>query len=251
MRAAISTRTTDPAELLPRVLDSPGMTGADLARECRHAPPVHGQPPGRDQGALPGGRGGPRDQGLHPPRDGAARLRGLRSAAFLHQREPDPRHRARRRLLLQRPRRSALRGRLCGRGDARGAGRAGRFSVSAHGPASWAGRWDWPPTSCGSATCGVNQPVMDLRTGRVHITSHNHGFAVRLPTQWCRWRAATRLMPFDSATATRSYAAPEPQRRRGRGHPAARRRGSRSSTILEAAPGRCMTRTTCSTSSAR
>ena len=28
---------------------------------------------------------------------------------------------------------------------------------------------------------GVNQPVMDLRTGRVHITSHNHGFAVRLP----------------------------------------------------------------------
>ena len=28
---------------------------------------------------------------------------------------------------------------------------------------------------------GVNQPVMDLRTGRVHITSHNHGFAVAMP----------------------------------------------------------------------
>ena len=28
---------------------------------------------------------------------------------------------------------------------------------------------------------GVNQPVMDLRTRRVHITSHNHGFAVRAP----------------------------------------------------------------------
>jgi carbamoyl-phosphate synthase small subunit len=28
---------------------------------------------------------------------------------------------------------------------------------------------------------GVNQPVQDVRTGRVQITSHNHGFAVELP----------------------------------------------------------------------
>ena len=28
---------------------------------------------------------------------------------------------------------------------------------------------------------GVNQPVKDLRTGRVQITSHNHGFAVAMP----------------------------------------------------------------------
>jgi len=28
---------------------------------------------------------------------------------------------------------------------------------------------------------GVNQPVQDRRTGRVSITSHNHGFAVRVP----------------------------------------------------------------------
>jgi carbamoyl-phosphate synthase small subunit len=28
---------------------------------------------------------------------------------------------------------------------------------------------------------GVNQPVQDLRTGRVQITSHNHGFAVGMP----------------------------------------------------------------------
>jgi carbamoyl-phosphate synthase small subunit len=28
---------------------------------------------------------------------------------------------------------------------------------------------------------GVNQPVMDLGTGRVYITSHNHGFAAALP----------------------------------------------------------------------
>src|SRR5262249_24507118 len=28
---------------------------------------------------------------------------------------------------------------------------------------------------------GVNQPVQDLATGRVYITSHNHGFAAALP----------------------------------------------------------------------
>jgi carbamoyl-phosphate synthase small subunit len=28
---------------------------------------------------------------------------------------------------------------------------------------------------------GVNQPVRDLGTGRVQITSHNHGFAVAMP----------------------------------------------------------------------
>ena len=28
---------------------------------------------------------------------------------------------------------------------------------------------------------GVNHPVRDLRTGRVLITSHNHGFAVAMP----------------------------------------------------------------------
>ena len=28
---------------------------------------------------------------------------------------------------------------------------------------------------------GVNQPVMDLSTGKVYITSHNHGFAAALP----------------------------------------------------------------------
>jgi carbamoyl-phosphate synthase small subunit len=27
----------------------------------------------------------------------------------------------------------------------------------------------------------VNQPVQDRRTGRVHVTSHNHGFAVDAP----------------------------------------------------------------------
>ena len=34
---------------------------------------------------------------------------------------------------------------------------------------------------------GANQPVKDLRTGRVEITSHNHGFAVE-PDGWPRER---------------------------------------------------------------
>jgi carbamoyl-phosphate synthase small subunit len=28
---------------------------------------------------------------------------------------------------------------------------------------------------------GINQPVKDLLTGKVEITSHNHGFAVKAP----------------------------------------------------------------------
>ena len=28
---------------------------------------------------------------------------------------------------------------------------------------------------------GINQPVMDLKTGKVEITAHNHGFAVKAP----------------------------------------------------------------------
>ena len=32
---------------------------------------------------------------------------------------------------------------------------------------------------------GANQPVQDLRTGRVEVTSHNHGFAVD-PDGWLR-----------------------------------------------------------------
>jgi carbamoyl-phosphate synthase small subunit len=47
---------------------------------------------------------------------------------------------------------------------------------------------------------GVNQPVMDLHTGRVHITSHNHGFAVQPPAAAAGHEqppaARPRLVPF-------------------------------------------------------
>jgi carbamoyl-phosphate synthase small subunit len=32
---------------------------------------------------------------------------------------------------------------------------------------------------------GINQPVLDRRTGKVEVTSHNHGFAVRAPIGEC------------------------------------------------------------------
>jgi carbamoyl-phosphate synthase small subunit len=30
---------------------------------------------------------------------------------------------------------------------------------------------------------GINQPVLDKRTGKVEITAHNHGFAIKAPTE--------------------------------------------------------------------
>ncbi len=56
---------------------------------------------------------------------------------------------------------------------------------------------------------GVNQPVKDTATGRVQITSHNHGFAVGLPDTaggqeaaaadgWARPLPAAALAPFET-----------------------------------------------------
>src|SRR5258708_20054926 len=47
---------------------------------------------------------------------------------------------------------------------------------------------------------GVNQPVADLRTGRVPITSHNHGFAVSMPE--ARGRFGTAFGPAAAAHFT-------------------------------------------------
>jgi carbamoyl-phosphate synthase small subunit len=30
---------------------------------------------------------------------------------------------------------------------------------------------------------GINQPVLDKKTGKVEITAHNHGFAIKAPTE--------------------------------------------------------------------
>ena len=46
---------------------------------------------------------------------------------------------------------------------------------------------------------GINQPVLDRTTGKVEVTSHNHGFAVRWPHDGGRDAVAT---PFGEATVS-------------------------------------------------
>ena len=47
---------------------------------------------------------------------------------------------------------------------------------------------------------GVNQPVKNLRTGVVEITSHNHGFAVD-PQAWTRTEGAIPVAETDYGDA--------------------------------------------------
>jgi carbamoyl-phosphate synthase small subunit len=44
---------------------------------------------------------------------------------------------------------------------------------------------------------GVNQPVQDVRTGKVQITSHNHGFAVEMPAGGADGRFETGFGPAE------------------------------------------------------
>jgi carbamoyl-phosphate synthase small subunit len=44
---------------------------------------------------------------------------------------------------------------------------------------------------------GVNQPVQDVRTGKVQITSHNHGFAVEMPAGRADGRFKTSFGPAE------------------------------------------------------
>src|SRR6201986_5057777 len=55
---------------------------------------------------------------------------------------------------------------------------------------------------------GVNQPVMDLATGRVYITSHNHGFAAALPGE------AGGSAGMARAPGPRPHPQPQPRLRR-------------------------------------
>ena len=68
---------------------------------------------------------------------------------------------------------------------ARGARRcstaAGRSSASASATSCSAGRSASRPSSCRFGHRGANHPVLERATGRVLVTSQNHGFAVRAP----------------------------------------------------------------------
>jgi carbamoyl-phosphate synthase small subunit len=59
-----------------------------------------------------------------------------------------------------------------------------------------------PTYKLGYGHRGLNQPVVDLTTGKVEVTSHNHGFAVGLPEQQDRGEADRFETDFGPAKVT-------------------------------------------------
>ena len=150
MRAGISTGETEPAALLDRVLASPDMIGADLARVVSTAEPY--VVPARRRGPAPGRRGRPRHQGDDAAPHGRARLRGARAARDRTAEEI---------LALSRTACSTATARAtrprAGTRSPRCGGcwrRAGPSSASAWATRCSAGRSAWAPTSSGTATAG-------------------------------------------------------------------------------------------------
>ena len=172
-------RRTIQRDLLERVLASPQMTGADLASEVTTPEPYVVRPP---DGTPVRYRVAAVDLGIKAatPRSMAALgcevhvLPATATAAEILAAAPG------RRVLLQRPRRPG-RDRLRGRRDARRAdgGQAGLR----HLPRQPGAR---PGARPGHLQAALRPPRRepagaDVRTGKVQITSHNHGFAVALP----------------------------------------------------------------------
>ncbi len=179
MRAAVSTQTADPAALLERVLASPPMTGADLARAVTTAQPYLVAPSG---GAPVRYRVAAVDLGIKAsaPRCLAAlgcEVRVLPATATAEQilaQSPDgvffsngPGDPAAAGYAVE-----AMRGVLGSGVPVFGICLGSQIMGRALGLATYKLRFGHR---------GVNQPVQDLRTGRVQITSHNHGFAVAMP----------------------------------------------------------------------
>jgi len=181
MRAAVSTVEDNPQRLLERVLASPGMAGADLARIVTTPHPYT----------------------VSPPSGTAARYRV--AAVDLGIKAATPRNMAERGMEVRvLPATSTAKDILAtdpdgvffsnGPGDPAAAGyavAAMRGVLEAGVPLfgicfgsqilSRAVGLDTYKLRYGHR--GVNQPVMDLSTGRVYITSHNHGFAAALPPE--------------------------------------------------------------------
>ena len=179
MRAGISAATADPAELLERVLASPEMTGADLAREVSTAEPYVVRPPAATPVRY---RVAAVDLGIKAatPRSMAALgcevhvLPANATAAEILAASPDgvffsngPGDPAAIGYAVE-----AMRGVLAAGRPVFGICLGSQVLGRALGLGTYKLRFGHR---------GVNQPVQDLRTGRVQITSHNHGFAVELP----------------------------------------------------------------------
>jgi carbamoyl-phosphate synthase small subunit len=214
MRAAISTTTADPAQLLQRVLASPPMAGADLVREVS-APAAYTvePPPGTEtrftvaavdlgiKAATPRqlaalgcrvhvlpatstaadilacgldgpGTGGPGtgDSGTGGPGpDGVFFSNGPGDPAALDYCV------------------DAMRGVLAAGVPLFGICLGSQILGRALGLGTYKLRFGHR---------GVNQPVQDLRTGRVQITSHNHGFALAMPPAGGQGTAPAPALPF-------------------------------------------------------
>jgi carbamoyl-phosphate synthase small subunit len=178
MRAAISTVETDPARLLERVLASPQMTGADLARVVSTSEPYTVRPQGRARYRVAAV-----DLGIKAstPRHLAARgcevlvLPATASAREILAASPDgvffsngPGDPAAAGYAVD-----AMRGILDAGLPIFGICLGSQILALALGLRTYKLRYGHR---------GINQPVMDLATGRVYITSHNHGFAAALPS---------------------------------------------------------------------
>ena len=179
MRAAISSQTGDPAALLERVLASPPMAGADLASEVTTPEPYLVAPP---PGTPVRFRVAAVDLGIKAstPRAMAALgcevhvLPATVTSAQLLDAGPDgvffsngPGDPAAIGYAVD-----AMRGVLAARVPVFGICLGSQVLGRALGLSTYKLRFGHR---------GINQPVMDLRTGRVQITSHNHGFAIAKP----------------------------------------------------------------------
>jgi len=179
MRAAVSTVGGDPQALLSRVLASPSMLGADLAREVSTPEPYTVGPP---PGTATRYRVAAVDLGIKAATPRAMARRGCQvqvlpaasTAADILATDPDgvffsngPGDPAAAGYAVE-----AVRGILAERVPLFGICLGSQILGRALGLGTYKLRFGHR---------GVNQPVADLATGRVQITSHNHGFAVALP----------------------------------------------------------------------
>jgi carbamoyl-phosphate synthase small subunit len=197
MRAAISTAGTDPAALAARVLASPPMTGADLAREVSTPAPYVISPPA---GVPTRFRVAAVDLGIKAATPVAMACLGCEVHVLSATATADE-------VLSLSPDGVFFSN---GPGDPAACGyavEAMRGVLSAGIPvfgiclgSQVLGR------ALGLGTYklrfghrGGNQPVKDLRTGRVQITSHNHGFAVAMPAAAPGQGAAAAPVRFETA----------------------------------------------------
>ncbi len=181
MRAAVSSVEDDPQRLLERVLASPGMSGADLARIVTTPQPYTVAPP---SGTPVRYRVAAVDLGIKAATPQRMAERGMEvkvmpatsTAADILAASPDgvffsngPGDPAAAGYAV-----AAMRGVLEAGVPLFGICFGSQILSRAIGLDTYKLRYGHR---------GVNQPVMDLATGRVYITSHNHGFAAALPDE--------------------------------------------------------------------